>query len=76
LYKILKNFRIPNKLLNLIKITLQDSNGKMEIQVQLAEALGIERRLRQGLSTALFIVALEKVIRNIETNPTGIISTE
>jgi hypothetical protein len=50
----------------------------MKIQVQLAETLGIERRLRKGdaQSTALFSFVLEKVIRNVETNPTGIISTE
>ena len=50
---------------------LQDSNGKMKIRGQLTEAFGTEISLRQGdaLSTTLFSVVLEKVIRNIETNP-------
>jgi hypothetical protein len=36
-------------------------------------ALGIERGLRLGdvLSTALFNIVLEKVIRNMEMNPNG-----
>ena len=39
------------------------------------ETLGVEKGLRQGaaLSTTPFNVVLEKVIRNIETNPNGII---
>jgi hypothetical protein len=53
-------------------MTLQNLNGKLKIQGQLAEVFGTERRLTQGnaLSTALFSVVLEKVIRNMETNPT------
>jgi hypothetical protein len=58
-----------------MKMALQDLNGKVKIHGQLAEAFGTERRLTQGnsLSTALFSVVLEKVIKNIETNPTGTI---
>jgi glutaminase len=58
---------------NVIKISLQDSNGKVKIQGQLTEAFGIERSLKQDdvLSTALFNVVLEKVSRNIETKPNG-----
>jgi hypothetical protein len=74
LYEILNEFGIPNKLMNLIKM-MQDSNGKVKIQGQLTEAFDIERGLRQGktLSTMLFHIVLEKVIRKIETNPKGII---
>jgi hypothetical protein len=56
-------------------MTLQDLKGKVKIQGQLAEAFGTVRRLTESnaLSTALFGVVLEKVIRNIETNPTGTI---
>jgi hypothetical protein len=56
-------------------MTLQNLNGKVEIQGRLAQAFGTQRRLRQcdALSTALFSVVLQKVIRNIETNPTGTI---
>jgi hypothetical protein len=39
------------------------------------EAFGIERDLRQGnaLSTTLFNIVLKKVIKNIQTKPSGII---
>jgi len=51
-------------------MTLQDSNGNMEIKGQLTEAFGIERGKRQGdtSSTTLFNIVLE-MIRNIDTNP-------
>jgi hypothetical protein len=73
LYKILKELVIPEKLVNLMKMMLQDSNRKMKIQGKLTAAVGIERGWRQGdaLSTALFNIVLGKVIRNIETNPNG-----
>ena len=46
---------------------------KMKTQRKLTEGFGIKRSLRQGdaLSTTLFNTVLEKVIRNIETNPNG-----
>jgi hypothetical protein len=34
--------------MNLTKMTLQDSSGKVESQGQLTEAFGIERSLRRG----------------------------
>jgi hypothetical protein len=74
-YEILNEFGILNKLVNLIKLTLQGSYGKMKIQGQLTEAFNIERGLRQSgtLPTILLNVVLEKVIRNIETNLDGMI---
>jgi len=43
----------------------------MEIKGQLTEVFGIERGMRHDdtLSTTLFNIVLEKMIRNIETNP-------
>ena len=72
-YKTSKEFWIPKKLVKLIKMTLQDSNGKVKIQGQMTKALGTERGLRQGyaLSTALFNIVLEKMIGNIEINMNG-----
>ena len=54
-------------------MTLQNLKGKVKIQGQLAEVFVAERRLRQGnaLSAPLFSVVMEKVTRNIQTNPTG-----
>jgi hypothetical protein len=46
-YKIIiqnfKEFWIAKKLVNLIKMMLQDSNGKVKIQGQLTKERGIER---------------------------------
>jgi hypothetical protein len=39
----LKEFWIPKKLVNLIKMMLQDSNRKVKIQGQLPKDHGIER---------------------------------
>ena len=74
LYKILKEFWIPKKLVNIIKMT-QDSNGEVKIQGQQTEASGIERGLRQGdaLSTASFNIVLDKVVRNLQTYLDGTI---
>ena len=75
LYEILKELVIPEKLANLIKMMLQDSNRKIKILGKWTAAFGIERGWRQGdaLSTALFNIVLGKVIKNIETNSNGTI---
>jgi len=51
-------------------MTLQDLSRKVKIQGQFMEVFGIERGLWQGdaLSTTLFGIVLEKVMRYIETN--------
>ena len=73
--KFLKIYWIPKILVNLIKLMLQDSNGKVKILGQMTEAFGIKRDLRQGyaLYTALFNIVLEKVKRNVKTTPNGTI---
>ena len=38
---------IPKKLVNVMKMTSQDSYGKMKVQYQITEVFGIERGLRQ-----------------------------
>jgi len=70
----LKELRKPNKLVNLLTMILQDSNGKVKIKGQMTEALGTERGLRKGdaQSTALFDIVMGKLMRNIKTNQNGI----
>jgi len=67
-YEILNEFGIPNELVNLIKVTFQGSNVKVKIPGQLTEAFDMDRGLGQSdaVSTILFNVVLEKLIRNIE----------
>ena len=57
------------------ELNKNDIAGFKWIQGQLTDASGIERGLRQGdaLSTTLFNIVLKKVIKNIETKPSGII---
>jgi len=68
LYKI----REPKEISELNK---NDVAGFKWIQGQLTEASGIERGLGQGdaLSATLFHTVLKKVIKNIETKPSGTI---
>jgi hypothetical protein len=75
LYNTLKEFGIPNKLVSLIKITLENSKSKVKIQGQMSEVFQVKRGLKQGdaLSTVLFNVVLEKIIINMEINPKGTI---
>jgi hypothetical protein len=56
---------------NVIKMTLQDSNGEVKIQGQLTEACIHRNRLEMSdaLSTVLLNIVLEKVIRNTDSNP-------
>src|SRR6202012_3149167 len=65
LFAIMEEFGFPRKLINLTKATLTDTKCKVLIQNILAASFDINTGLRQGdkLSTLLFNLALEKVIR-------------
>jgi len=39
----LKELREPNELVNLLRMTLQDSNGKVKIQGQMTKVFGTEK---------------------------------
>jgi hypothetical protein len=58
---------------NLIKMTMGNSKGRVKIQGILPESFTIRNGLRQGdpLSTILFNLALEYVTRRITSNPGG-----
>jgi hypothetical protein len=43
LYNTLKEFGIPNKLVSLIKMTLENSKSKVKIQGQMSEVLQVKR---------------------------------
>src|SRR5262249_17782791 len=61
---------IPKKLINLTKATLTDNKCKVLILNVQSDPFDINTRLRQGdkLSTILFNLALEKVIRAMTVN--------
>jgi hypothetical protein len=56
------------KLITVNKITLSRTYNKVKIQNKLSGSFRTERGIRQGdlLSTLLFNICLEKVMRNIE----------
>lgn len=75
LFVILEEFGIPRKLINLVKATLTNTRCKVLIQSTLSDSFDINTGLRQGdkLSTILFNLALEKVVRAMSMNWNGTI---
>ena len=75
IFEAMAEFGIPNKLINLTKMTLKVTNNQVKIQNKLTEQFSTHNGIRQGdsLSTLLFNIGLEKIIRNIELNPGGTI---
>jgi hypothetical protein len=71
----MKEFGIPAKLFTLTKMTLSRTYNKVRVQNKLSGNFRTECGIRQGdsLSTLLFNIGLEKVMRNIEINPRGTI---
>lgn len=77
LFDIMEEFGIPRKLIRLTKATLTTTKCKVLIQGVLSDPFIIETGLRQGdrLSTILFNLALEKVVRAMSINWRGTIFT-
>ena len=75
LVEIMKEFGIPMKLVRLVKMTLANTNSKVKIQGKLSPSFETMIGLRQGdsLSTLLFNLCMEKIIRNVRINPGGTI---
>jgi hypothetical protein len=75
LVEIMKEFGIPLKLVRLVKITLANTNSKVKIQGKQSSSIETAIALRQGdsLSTLLFNLCMEKIIRNVRINPGGTI---
>jgi hypothetical protein len=69
--EIMKEFRIPMKLVSLVKMTGANTNSKVKIQGKLSTSFETIVGLRQGdsLSTLLFNLCMEKIIRNVRINP-------
>jgi hypothetical protein len=70
LYKIMLYFGIPEKLIILIKLTMEDSAFYVKIQTELKEPTTTKNDLKQGdgLAPLLFNIVLEYVIRKSNSN--------
>jgi hypothetical protein len=64
---------IPTKLVNLTKMMMGNSMGRVKIQGILSQSFTTQNGLRQEdpLSTTLFNLALEYAARKITVNPHG-----
>jgi sorting nexin-29 len=71
----MKEFSFTNKLIRLVKITMQNSQCRIKLQSELSKPLNTINELRQGdsLTCLLFNSALEKVIRDSGIQTTGTI---
>lgn len=75
IFDAMAEFGIPRKLIALTKMTLMNTQNKVKIQNKLSEKFITHNGIRQGdsLSTLLFNIGLERVIRKIAINPGGTI---
>jgi sorting nexin-29 len=75
LVEIMKEFEISMKLVRLVRMTLTNTNSKVKIQGKLSLSFETTIGLRQGgsLSTLLFNLYMERIIRNVRINPGGTI---
>jgi len=73
LFEILKDFQIPTKLIRLVKMTLQKTKSIVKVNGALTGNFEVRKGVRQGdpLSTLLFNLVLEKVIRAGNINREG-----
>jgi hypothetical protein len=75
LFDTMREFGIPRKLIRTVKMTLSNTAARVKVQNELSERSDINSGLRQGdlISSQLFNLCLEKMIRNIDINPGGTI---
>jgi hypothetical protein len=73
LYNILIEFRVPMKLIRLIKMCLNETYSKVHICKHLSDSFPIQNGLRQGdaLSPLHFNFALEYDVRKVQKNLVG-----
>jgi Reverse transcriptase (RNA-dependent DNA polymerase) len=71
--KAMEEFAVPKKLIRLVQMTLKNSKGNVRVRGEETEDFEIGTGLRQGdpLSTLLFNMILEKVLRDSHINRIG-----
>jgi hypothetical protein len=74
LLNVLRQFKLPQKLINLIKANILHTEIKIKVGNILSQGISVSTDLRQGdaLSSILFNIALEKVIRESHIEENGV----
>jgi sorting nexin-29 len=74
LHSAMSEFNIPNELIRIIQMTMENTKSQVRIQSDLSDPIITKKGLRQGVSLVclLFNLALQKVVRDtgIQTNGT------
>lgn len=72
-FQMMKKFRILLKLDNLTEMTMKTMVCKVRIEHEMSEEFQVGRGLRRGevISSLLFNLVLEKIIRQMAINPGG-----
>jgi len=75
LYDAMSEFNIPNKLIRLTRMTMENTKGQVRIQSDLSDSIFTKKDLRQSdpLACLLFNLALKKVVRNAGNQTSGTI---
>jgi sorting nexin-29 len=73
LYNAMSEFNIPNKLIRLTWMTMENTQSQVRIQSDLSDLITIKKALRQGDSLAclLFNLTLEKDVKNAGIQTSG-----
>ena len=74
-YAVMEELNIPEKLIALVKATMNNTKCRVKIQNRLSEPITVKNGVRQGdvLACLLFNTALKKVIRDAAVNIRGTI---
>ena len=75
LINILRELDIPEKLINLIKMTLKNTISRVKVKGKTSDSFNVKQGLRQGdlLSTTLFNLVLESIIKKSDINRKGLL---
>lgn len=78
LYTVLLDFNIPHKLVRLIRTTMMNSRCTVKITQAQTNTFEVSQGLKQGdgLATALFILALESIIRNTPVDVNAMVTSK
>jgi hypothetical protein len=72
LYQAMEDMKIPNKLIRLVKTTMNNTTARVKVTNTLGNSFTINAGVRQGdgLSTTLFILALHYVVQKMDQRGT------